>query len=255
LVHSCGDGIKYHNTLRMIFADRDQRAWCNRVDQDVVFDARHLLHLRQHPRIRYGVIRSSPQRFQQAHEWCERQAGGEQAWSCGIDVAVAVRDATVRMSLWCQPGVPVGAGELRAMSRVSTLTDLRHCCDAVGCVPYLCGDDATAADHVPYRQAIWECKESGDIGRRDACLSRLLAYARWAELRAHGAVGAICFQPGMPLLESELRMDIARLLGLYRGGGSGGRATGRFSVSLETFDDSPLPLWAAASIGKQAVES
>lgn len=67
----------------------------------------------------------------------------------------------------------------------------------------------------------------------DECMLRFNSYKIMKELIQEGVIGLICFRPDLTLLETELRMDICRLLNLHIGGSSSNlKEQGHFSVSI-----------------------
>lgn len=70
----------------------------------------------------------------------------------------------------------------------------------------------------------------------DKIIMKMHSFKLLNHLSLLGVTGCFCFSPKISLLEGELKMDLCRLLGLKKCGGSSGDAKlGEFQVSLESF--------------------
>lgn len=205
LVHGADEGNEFHSMLHRFFPDLEASHYCSSVDLSAGSAS-----LASTSALRCVGLDNGSQ-------------GSSSFYSC------VVRNCTlpdeVSLLMLAHRSKDPGPIEGMTMDRLKALRSPRR-------YIYINSLPIPQNDLSVYRQIILQFKTSRKKALRDEQIRGLRVTQVVDRLVSQGIDGLMCFRPDFKLIECELRMDIARLSGLYRGGCSAGIVpTGHFSVS------------------------
>lgn len=228
LIHASDEGTEYHRLLGRFFPAFATPRYCNAADLDLRVPSRAageaaLSLLDQQSNMRDVVLTIGRGQDELLPLARRPRARIEVAPAVALRFARAPRRAELLVHLAAEDDAGV-VDELRALRDLDELT------------AWLAGRKrpvtACRVQVEPEEVARYATELRRAPGAVDDALARSALLADVERLRRAGVTRLGCFAPLQSLMQTELLGDVARLVGLYRGGGSSGDAApGHFSVS------------------------